>query len=439
MSKWKETAIGLIPVDWQYVPFQSVLSQPLRNGIYKSKDYHGRGTRVVNMGEMFAFDKLPSIDMARIELSDDELEKSCVVEGDLLFARRSLVAEGAGKCTLVLRQEEPLTFESSIIRARPHFEKADSAYLLYLFSSPIGKYLLKTILRQVAVSGITSTDLSNLDLPLPNLEEQKKVSYFLSCLDRKISNLHQQNETLESIAQTLFKHWFVDFEFPNEDGKPYKSSGGAMVRSDLGDIPVGWEVGKLDDVLQLVIDYRGRTPKKLGTDWSLTGIPALSAKNIKSGRIVREDSINFVDKDLYKKWMKDELQKGDVLLTSEAPLGELLYLANNKKYVLSQRLFSLRVKESFSSSYLYFWLKSSQGQFLLERRATGSTVEGIRQVELRKVEIIIPTLGILAKATNIWIVALEKIESNIQQIQTLTQMRDRLLPKLMSGQLRIPE
>ncbi|MEG4455877.1 N-6 DNA methylase [Microcoleus sp. N9_A1] len=247
------------------------------------------------------------------------------------------------------------------------------------------------------------------------------------------------SEVLEYIAQTLFKHWFVDFEFPNEDGKPYKSSGGEMVRSELGEIPAGWKARKLDDVLSLIIDYRGKTPKKLGSDWSLTGIPALSAKNIKNGRIVREDAINFVDEDLYQKWMKDELQKGDVLLTSEAPLGEVYYLANNRKYVLSQRLFCLRTKLGFDSTYLYFWLKSIQGQFLLERRATGSTVEGIRQVELRKVEIIIPSADILKKATHTWLVALEKIENNSQQIQTLTKTRDLLLPKLMSGKLRITE
>jgi type I restriction enzyme, S subunit len=160
---------------------------------------------------------------------------------------------------------------------------------------------------------------------------------------------------------------FVDFKFPNADGKPYKLSGGELVPSELGDIPAVWRVGKLGDVLSLIIDYRGKTPKKLGSDWSLNGIPALSAKNIKDRQIVRDDAINFVDEDLYQKWMKDELQKEDVLLTSEAPLGEVFYLANNKKYVLSQRLYSLRTKEGFGSTYLYFWLKSTQGQFLLLR------------------------------------------------------------------------
>lgn len=272
---------------------------------------------------------------------------------------------------------------------------------------------------------------------IPPLEEQRAIASTLSCLDAKIENLRKQNETLEAIAQTLFKHWFIDFEFPNEDGKPYKSSGGKMRSTELGEIPKDWQVGKLGDVLSLIIDYRGKTPKKLSSDWSLTGIPALSAKNIKDGKIIREESMYYVDQDLYNKWMKDELKKHDILLTSEAPLGEIYYLANNNKYVLSQRLFALRVKNNFSSPYLYQWLKSEQGQFLLNRRATGSTVQGIRQVELKKVEIIIPKIEILEKITKLWFSILEKMDANFKQIQTLTKTRDALLPKLMSGQLRV--
>ena len=102
-----------------------------------------------------------------------------------------------------------------------------------------------------AVPSLNRNYIHPLPINAPGYEEQKRIAAVLTCLDRKISNLRQQNETLESIAQTLFKHWFVDFEFPNEDGKPYKSSGGAMVRSDLGDIPVGWEVGKLGDVVDV--------------------------------------------------------------------------------------------------------------------------------------------------------------------------------------------
>ncbi len=99
--------------------------------------------------------------------------------------------------------------------------------------------------------------LGRLKIVLPSRIEQEDIAAVLICLDRKIENLRRQNETLEAIAQTLFKHWFVDFEFPNEDGKPYKSSGGEMVRSELGEIPIGWRVGKLGDEFDILM---GQSP-----------------------------------------------------------------------------------------------------------------------------------------------------------------------------------
>lgn len=99
----------------------------------------------------------------------------------------------------------------------------------------------------------------------------------------------------------------------------------------------GWRKVKLGDVLQLLIDHRGKTPKKLGGEWSLRGIPAISAKNIKNGRIVNERDIRYVSQKLYDKWMSEKLEKGDMLLTSEALLGELLYLKEKTDYCLSQR------------------------------------------------------------------------------------------------------
>lgn len=187
----------------------------------------------------------------------------------------------------------------------------------------------------------------------------------------------------------------------------------------------------------MVIDYRGKTPLKLGMDWSENGIPALSAKSIKNGKIVRRDAMNFGSEQLYSIWMKDELKKGDILLTSEAPLGEMYYLNDDTRYILSQRLFALRANKKITSEYLYHYFYSPNGQTLLKARASGSTVEGIRQSELRKIEIIVPEKDILEKASIIFKNVFDKTFANEQQIQTLTQTRDELLPKLMSGEIRV--
>jgi restriction endonuclease S subunit len=193
-----------IPNNWMVVEFGSVIDGGTRNGIYKQQQFRGSGIKMVNMGELFAYPRLRDVPMSRIQLTDNELQRFRLQVGDLLFARRSLVAEGAGKCSIVYEIKEPLTFESSIIRARPKKGIADSLFLYYLFNSPIGSYLLGTILRQVAVSGITGSDLVKLTIPLPPLSEQRAIAGELDALDEKIELNRRMNRTLEAIARAEF-------------------------------------------------------------------------------------------------------------------------------------------------------------------------------------------------------------------------------------------
>lgn len=267
-------------------------------------------------------------------------------------------------------------------------------------------------------ANISKSDILNTPINLPPLPQQQAISNILTAFDDKIENLRAQNETLEQTAQTIFTEWFGKYQIGDE-------------------LPDGWRVEKLDKLLELIIDYRGKTPKKLGMNWSENGIPALSAKTIKNGKIVRRDAMNFGSPELYKLWMKDELKKGDILLTSEAPLGEMYYINDDSKFILSQRLFALRVNEKITSEYLYDYLFSKYGQHQLNARASGSTVEGIRQSELRRIKIIVPEKKLMNKASLLFRSIIEKKAINSKQIQSLSQTRDILLPKLMSGELRV--
>lgn len=151
-----------------------------------------------------------------------------------------------------------------------------------------------------------------------------------------------------------------------------------------------WKEYTVADVISTVIDYRGKTPKKLGGDWSDSGYRALSAKNIKTGKIVQPDSIRYVAEDMYRCWMKDEVQKEDILITSEAPFGQIYYWDSDEKIVLSQRLFAVRINQQFYPKYIYFYMTSSFFQAELDGRATGTTVVGLRQPELLKCKIFAP-------------------------------------------------
>ena len=171
----------------------------------------------------------------------------------------------------------------------------------------------------------------------------------------------------------------------------------------------------VNNMIDEIIDYRGKTPKKLGGNWSEvpTEYMALSAKNIKNGRIVQTDSIRFVSESMYKKWMKQEVDRGTILITSEAPFGELLYWDSDEKIVLSQRLFGLKIKKEFNARYIYYYMLSHTFQSELCGRATGSTVTGLRQPELLNCSIKIPKREIQDKIASILTRIDTKINLNI--------------------------
>ena len=187
-----------------------------------------------------------------------------------------------------------------------------------------------------------------------------------------------------------------------------------------------WRAYPLGEITELVIDYRGKTPKKLGGDWSESGYRALSAKNIKTGHIVQPDTIRFVSEEMYHKWMKDEIQRGDIIITSEAPFGQILYWDSEEKIVLSQRLFGVRVKEEHDSKFVYYYMTTSDFQGEMDGRATGTTVVGLRQPELMKCVVRCPDLDTQKKIASILSSIDEKIlindkinENLLDQMQAL--------------------
>jgi len=350
-------------------------------------------------------------------------------------------------------------------------------------------------------------DIPKFEFRLPPIKDQKFIAKILGELDKKIELNHQTNQTLEQIAQAIFKSWFVDFEptrakiaakkrwqalnetiecsspacyaeeFDNHNSLSLGERAGvrekdfiqqaamaaisgksidelqqlsseqlqqlkttadlfpdALVDSELGEVPEGWEVKDLNEVTSIIIDHRGKTPRKLGGDWVEKGYLAISAKNIKGGRITRSDTIRYIDDELYSKWMKVELNKGDILLTSEAPMGEMYYIADDTKYCLSQRLYALRAdNKNVTPTFLYLWLQSRIAKTDMESRATGTTVVGIRQVELRKVISLVPSIELLKIFEELSFSAYVKINVSELETKELVSLRDTLLPNLLNG------
>lgn len=320
----------------------------------------------------------------------------------------------------------------------------DSKFIYYsLFRDDFFNHMMKGSKGTKMPRGDKNQILDFL-IPSFDLSNQQKIAAVLSALDSKIELNKRINAELEAMAKTLYDYWFVQFDFPDEAGKPYKTSGGKMVwNAELKrEIPDGWEVEKLDDVVELILDHRGKTPLKLGGDWTNKGegVIALSAKHVKSGQLVNLNQANRVSLEMYEKWMPEKLKDGDILMTSEAPLGEFYFLLNETKFCMSQRLFGIRAdKSKVFPSYLYFELSKGNGFSQIIGSQSGSTVFGIRQDELRKIKILKPNLIVQTSFDEIALPMLSQIRFLVSQNQQLAELRDWLLPMLMNGQVSVAE
>lgn len=317
----------------------------------------------------------------------------------------------------------------------------DNSFIYYAL-----KYNINNLLRQgngTTFDSVNKDVINDLELIIPKLpSERKKVSLILSSLDSKIELNNKINAELEAMAKTIYDYWFVQFDFPNVKGKPYKSSGGKMVFNEKlkRQVPEGWEVEILKDVVNNILDHRGKTPLKLGGDWvnKGEGVIALSAKHVKNGKLVKLEDANIVGFEMYEKWMAEKLIEGDILMTSEAPLGEFYFILNDTNYCMSQRLFAIRADQSkVLPTYLYFELSKGNGYSQIIGKASGSTVFGIRQDELRKVNILKPNLDLQKTFDDKVKPMLYQIRNNEMQNQQLAELRDWLLPMLMNGQVKV--
>ena len=179
-----------------YLPFEKILSEPIRNGLTKPKAVRGQGVKMIAMGEIFANSRISNIEMDRVPVTEKEKINCSIYEGDLLFARQSLTLEGAGKCSIVTEIKEDTVFESHLIRARVDATKANPFFVYYFFNSFYGRETVKTIVEQVAAAGIRGSDLIKLEIPYPPIETQNRIVSLLNSIDQKIEINDRINDNL---------------------------------------------------------------------------------------------------------------------------------------------------------------------------------------------------------------------------------------------------
>ncbi len=298
---------------------------------------------------------------------------------------------------------------NSMMKVRTNNEKLTALFLYYWLISSAGQNHIFNRVSQVGVPQIQRplTTLREAKLQHPPLPEQKAIAAVLGSLDDKIELLREQNETLEALAQTLFKRWFIDFNFPDENGNAYKDSGGKMSPSELGEIPEGWRVGKLSEAV--TVRY-GKDHKKLEDG----NFPCYG-----SGGIMRHVETALCS------------QKESVLIPRKGTLSNLMYV--RQPFWSVDTMFFTEFGIPNFVKYFFLTMKKIN----LEEMNVGSAVPSMTTAVLNEMRLLYPPSMILKMFEKLSEGFYNKKIHNSQQIQTLTQLRDTLLPKLMKGEIRI--
>jgi type I restriction enzyme S subunit len=410
--------------EWREVVLKDVIEFNPKESIKK-----GTVTKKIGMDKLAPFQrKIDGFELA--EFSGGSKFKN----GDTLLARITPCLENGKTAQVTILDNDEIAFGSTeYIVMRNKTGITDNNYIFYL--------TLSQYVRDTAIKSMTGTSgrqraqtdvIENTKIMLPPLQEQKAIAHILSTLDDRIEVNNQINKTIENMAQAIFIQWFMEFEYPNENGEPYKSSGGEMVESELGMIPKGWEVGTLNDIGEII---GGGTPSKSKIHYfAENGIPWITPKDLSNNKN------KFIDKgalDISEEGLKNSSAKlmpeGSVLFSSRAPIG---YIAIAKNQLTTNQGFrSIVPKELYGSEFVYQLLVSNLEK--IESRASGSTFKEISGGELKKIEVVLPDAKVINDFNHIVTNMSKLIATNEDSNKELINIRDSLLPKVMSGEIRV--
>lgn len=409
--------------------------------ISSTKEQAGHGSPFLSFSTVFNNFFIPDKLEDLMDTSESEQKTYSIKSGDIFLTRTSEVIDELAMSSVALKDYPNATYSGFLKRLRPiDGLKTYPKFMAFYLRTPLFRKTITNNATMTLRASFNETIFSYLDLLLPDYSEQKKIGDFLYLINQKIALNKQINARLEEMAKTLYDYWFVQFDFPDANGKPYKSSGGEMVFDETlkREIPKGWEVKSFGEVV--THSTTGLNPRdnfSLGNGENFY----VTIKNIKDNEIkfhtcakITDEALNVINK-------RSKLDKGDILFTSIEPIGSTYLLHEKpKNWDINESVFSIRSKSDFITPYFLFMLLSSDEIKSFTRQvSTGSVHKGIRHESLKRFTFAYSGIDLIKNFTNL----ISPMQQNIfflqKQNHHLTQLRDFLLPMLMNGQVSVAE
>lgn len=421
-SKTKQTEVGKIPEYWDVKRLKDI-SLDVSYGYTASASEEPVGPKFLRITDIVPYfvdwEKVPFC-----RISDNKKDKYSLGVGDIVVAR---TGANTGASSIIKIQKD-CVFASYLIRFRINSKVAIPIFVGYVLKSHLWENYIEGILGGSAQPGANAKQLGQFKLPIPPVQEQKNIAKILSALDSKIELNRCMNGTLEAVGEAVFRRWFVDFEFPNEEGKPYNSSGGKMVYNDEleKEIPKGWRVNPIDEIADFL---NGLAMQKFPAKENEEFLPVIKIRELRQGITESTDRANL---DVPEEYVVDD---GAVLFSWSGSLEVVLW--GYGKGALNQHLFKVTSSE-YPKWFFYYWILNYLPEYRHIASGKATTMGHIRRHHLTNSLVVVPDEKTLKRMDKMFAPVIKKIIAKKIETRTLTQIRDSLLPKLMSGKIRVP-
>ena len=396
----------------------------MSSGISSTKEQAGHGSPFLSFSVVFNNYFLPDSLIDLMDTTDGDKQKYSINEGDIFLTRTSETVDELAMSSVALKDYPEASFSGFLKRLRPVDKRiVYPKFMAFYLRSPLFR---RTIINNTVMTlraSFNEAMFSYLEIMLPDFDTQKKIGDFLYSLEKKKQTNNQINQELEAMAKTLYDYWFVQFDFPDQNGKPYKSSGGKMVYNQelKREIPEGWEVENLFNVAEVQYGYPFSTDYFNSTG---EGVPVIRIRDI-----LGNDTTNYSTEEVEDKY---KINVGDVLIGMDGNfhmnywIKEDCYLNQRVVKVNSDKLPNMVLKYQIEP-----FIK------LREKSVSRTTVGHLSDKDLKAINVILPKEKYLSPIFERFENILKNIIINQQQNQELTQLRDWLLPMLMNGQVKV--
>ena len=390
-----------------------------------------------NDAKLFEGGKYPLVQTSDVKAANLYITKNDSYYNDFGLKQSKLWPAGTLCITIAANIAEtailsyPMCFPDSIVGFNANPEKSSELFVYYFF-----EYIKKEIQKSASGSiqdNINIDYLSKMRIKVPEKEYQDKIVDLLSSIDKKILLNNQINQELEDMAKTLYDYWFVQFDFPDQNGKPYKSSGGKMIYNPelKREIPEGWEVETLKDFESKIIT--GKTPSRANSDNFGGEIPFITIGDIRGNTFIYSTSETLTDLGASVQQNK-YLPEGSLCVSCIATVGEIGFTTEWSH--TNQQINSIVFEDETNRYYLYFALKNYFENANASAK-TGNTFANMNKEDFSGIRIILPRNEIKNNFHKITEPYFAQIKCLQGQNQELTQLRDWLLPMLMNGQVKV--